>query len=62
MNAKRLSDLTGMKVENHPYDLGYWSRVAGLPRPLRAGQRRDGWDDANREIAVESKSAPGSEA
>lgn len=36
-----------MHGENH---IGYWSRIAGAARPLRAGQGQQGWDQADKEI------------
>lgn len=38
------------EIEDHPYDVGYWLRVAGGPRPPATSERREGWDAANREL------------
>lgn len=36
------------EIENHPYDIGYWLRVADEPRPVRGAKRQQGWDDADK--------------
>ena len=36
-------------IENHPFDLGYWTRIAGLPKPRNA-ERREGWEQADEEL------------
>lgn len=44
------------EVLPHPYDVGYWSRVAGLGRPEPVGFLREhitGWTDADRELRGE---------
>lgn len=59
--ASELSALVGEVVEDHPFDRGYWSRVANLIRPAlptltflqtyrEAEQAIRGWDTADREI------------
>lgn len=53
--AEELSKLTGVEVMDHPYDCGYWSRIAGLPRPAEA-QAKCGWDQADGELADEEQS------
>lgn len=45
--------LPGIEIEDDPFCIGYWSRWAGQDRPTRAGGRRSGWDQADREIASE---------
>lgn len=37
--------LPGEPILDHPFDLGYWSFVAGLQRPLSESQQ-SGWDQA----------------
>jgi len=50
---EQLSAMTGAIVEDNPYDIGYWSRVAGLPRPTTGSQSQRGWDTADRELREE---------
>jgi len=42
------------EIQNHPYDIGYWSRVAGLDRPQQGTKQQAGWDRADRELKGES--------
>lgn len=46
------SALPQFDIENEPYDVGYWLRVASSPRP-RSNAQRDGWDVADRELKAE---------
>ena len=43
MTAAELSEASGATVEDNPYDIGYWSRLVGLPRVTI------GWSQAQRE-------------
>jgi len=59
--ATWLRDTTGAVVSEHPYDLGYWGRCAGLPAPMPPGTpphgtrhpltvAQRGWRDADLEL------------
>jgi hypothetical protein len=49
MSLKQLrAALPGVEIEDDPYDLGYWSRIAGGRRP-RDARKAEGWDQADRE-------------
>lgn len=39
-------------IEDHPYDIGYYLRVAGESRPAKGAQSQAGWDAANRELSA----------
>lgn len=56
--AAELSHLLDVEVEDHPYDLGYWSRLAGDPRPVNDITAKLGWDEADRELAAEAEEEP----
>jgi len=53
--AKQLSEKTGMDVSANPYDIGYWSRIAGLRAPSDSEQLK-GWKDADKELRAEAGS------
>lgn len=40
------------EIEDHPYDIGYWLRIAGEPRPETGEKQQAGWDRADRELAA----------
>lgn len=46
--------LPNVVVDDHPYDIGYWGRRAGLPKPSR-GEKREGWEVADKEMAEETQ-------
>lgn len=50
--AQLLAKLPQYEIEDHSYDIGYWSRVAGEPRPSSGAEQQAGWDRANRELAA----------
>ena len=50
--ARRLSAATGYTVEAHPYDIGYFRRVAGESKP-RSKEGREGWRTADEELREE---------
>ncbi len=54
INLSVLSARVGVSVKDHPFDVGYWSRVGGLARP-RIREKREGWDTANAELEHENK-------
>lgn len=44
-----------VEIEDDPYDIGYWTRVAGLRLPSRpSAEMQDGYDKAERELAAEA--------
>ena len=53
-DLKELSEIVGVEVEQHPYDVGYWRRIAGLTRPRRVAERQ-GWDAADEELKDEAE-------
>ena len=55
MNATQLRRLLPQfEIDNHPFDLGYWTRRAGKPRPRQYGPAMDGWDTCDRELKNEA--------
>lgn len=58
MTRVELSARLNIPVEADPYDIGYWSRIAGLPRPRRTAPTRAGWDQADGELKAEQEEAP----
>lgn len=51
--AELRSLLPGVEIEDDPYCVGYWSRWAGQECPAADGEQREGWEQADREIAAE---------
>jgi hypothetical protein len=41
-------------IEDHPYDIGYWLRIAGQRRPDRGTKQQQGWDRADHELKSEA--------
>lgn len=51
-----ISERTGINVEDHPYDIGYWGRVAGFrysQLAIRGATVREGWQEAHDELREE---------
>jgi len=48
--------LPDINVDDHPYDIGYWARVAKFSRSRcpRSVDGRRGWDIADKELADEA--------
>lgn len=44
----------GLTIAPDPYDVGYFMRYLGWPKPS-GGRRRDGWVDCNQEIKAEGR-------
>lgn len=53
-DAARLSVATGAQVDPVPFDVGYWKRINGEPRPSSKYERY-GWDEADEELRGEEK-------
>ncbi len=48
------TERNGIVVEDDPYDRGYWSRYDGAERPARKSISRQGWDDCDVELRMET--------
>lgn len=48
------TDDLGITIEDHPYDVGYWARFNGQPKPTgtskKAREQRKGWNTCDREL------------
>jgi len=53
LSSAELSRLTGAEVLANLYCRGYWSRIAGKPRPSHQ-RAQSGWDQADSELAAEA--------
>lgn len=42
-------------IEDHPFDIGYFLRVAGQPCPPKNTQRYAGWMQADKELRDEAQ-------
>lgn len=50
-SAAELTVLTGQPCGDYPFDRGYWSREAGLPKPSEPEPAVRGWETRDRELA-----------
>ena len=47
--------LTQYEIAAHPYDVGYFLRIADQPRPTQNTVKQRGWDTADQELTDETK-------